>query len=326
MILVCLILVLVGVGLYVYLTKTPEQQGAMTISSKRKAELRNYFRIARDVLGDGILKSSNETMSFCKSLRNEVFDADYGPDVDEDMEFVKKLILAIGRHYELEMPRLKVKYSWLDDGKAAHVFTLNGVWYIEVDDRYYGDDLRLMAIIAHEMSHVVLGSKNIALEPTLRNEELTDAVAVLAGFGKIFHEVCFSKEYVESGPDDPSWVRTRTMGYLKREDIEFLLAVKANITAEYSTKRWSSIEPDDSGNMACFACSAAIKVPAHQGTYRVKCSICGDIQRVRFGPIYAGESKLLLSAENMFMQPLLRLGDRLRPINKASVPRSNRSS
>ena len=238
------------------------------------------------------------------------------------MEFVKKLILAVGKHYELEMPRLKVKYSWLDDGKAAHVFTLNGVWYIEVDDRYYADDIRLMVIIAHEMSHVVLGLKKITLEPTLRNEELTDAVAVLAGFGKIFHEACFTKERVESATLVKT--RTSTMGYLKREDIQFLLAVKANITAEYSMRRWGSIRPDDSGNLSCFACGAEIRVPAGQGIYRVKCSICGDLQIVRLGPICTGESKLLLSAENMFMQPLLRLGDRLRPIKKASVPRSNK--
>ena len=179
--------------LYLGLRKTPEQPGGMTIMSKRKAELRNYFRIARDVLGDEILKSSNETMSFCKVLRKEVFGADHGPDIDEGMEFLKKLTLAVGKHYKLEMPRLKVKYSWLDNREAAHVFMRYGVWYIEVDDRYYADDIRLMVIIAHEMSHVVLGLKKVTLEPTLRNEELTDAVAVLAGFGNIFRQcsICF---------------------------------------------------------------------------------------------------------------------------------------
>lgn len=310
-ILVWLTLALVGVGLYFYLKKPSQQHGDMTISSKRKVELRNYFRIARDVLGDEILKSPNETMSFCKVLRKEVFGADHGPDVDEGMEFLKKLTLAVGKHYKLEMPRLKVKYSWLDGREAAHVFTRYGVWYIEVDDRYYADDIRLMVIIAHEMSHVVLGLKKITLEPTLRNEELTDAVAVLAGFGEVFHEACFTKERVESATLVKT--RTSTIGYLKREDIQFLLAVKANITAEYSMRRWGSIRSDDAGNISCFACSAEIRVPARQGIYRVKCSICGDLQIVRLGPIYTGESKLLLLAENMFIQPLLRLRDRLRP-------------
>ena len=312
-ILIWLTLALVGVGLYFYLKKPSQQHGAMTISSKRKVELRNYFQIARNVLGDEILKSPNETMTFCEVLRKEVFGAGHGPDIDEGMEFVKKLTLAVGKHYKLEMPRLKVKYSWLDNREAAHVFMRYGVWYIEVDDRYYADDIRLMVIIAHEMSHVVLGLKKITLEPTLRNEELTDAVAVLAGFGNIFHEVCFTRERVEFDRSDVTLVKTRTLGYLKREDIEFLLAVKAKITAEYSMRRRGSIRSDDSGNLSCFACSAEIRVPAGQGIYRVKCSICGDLQIVRLGPIYTGESKLLLLAENMFIQPLLRLRDRLRP-------------
>ena len=129
-------------------------QNQVSIPSKRKVELRKYFRISREVLGDEILTSPNESVSFYRSIRREVASENHGPDWDEGMEFLKKLTLACAKHYRFDIPRLKVAYSWLEGGVAARVSMRSNTWYIEVDDQYCIDDIRQMVIVAHERKKV----------------------------------------------------------------------------------------------------------------------------------------------------------------------------
>lgn len=284
----------------------------MTLSAKRKIELRNYFRIARDVLGDEILKSPNESVSFYRSIRRAVASENHGPDWDEGMEFLKKLTLACARHYRFDMPRLKVAYSWLEGGIAARVSMRADIWYIEVDDKYCVDDIRQMVIVAHEMAHVVLDKKRVRLKPTLRNEELTDTVAVLAGFGNVFEKVCSTKEQFESDCGTKTITQTQSMGYLKRADIQYLLSIKKKLLGHTAVKRWAAIKADGSEDLRCLVCDALIRVPNRKGVFNVLCSVCGGRQVARLGDIYNGSSKLLHYAERFGLQPFLRIGDWIR--------------
>ncbi|MDF0536039.1 hypothetical protein PY479_17410 [Shewanella sp. A32] len=283
----------------------------MSISNQRKVELRNYLRHARSVLSDKSLKSPNITHEFYRAIRIKQFSREFGPDEDEEMEFLKKLILACAQKYELKIPKIMVKYSWLDDGEAAHVHFESGVWYIEVDDKYCTDDRRLTTIIAHEMSHVVLLGHDIRLEPTLKNEELTDAVAILAGFGTFFHEVCSTEEVIQSEKEEDIYtIKYQTLGYLKREDIEYLLEVKEKISIDRTVARLLPIKLCE--NLFCSACGAEIRALKRQGTFRVTCPICTNRQVVRIGTIYKGASKIIRFLEMIILWPILRFIDSLR--------------
>lgn len=282
----------------------------IAIPDRRKVELRNYLRIARSVLSDKSLKSPNVTQAFYRSIRIEQFSGDIKAGVDEEMAFLKKLVLACAQRYKLKMPRIKVKYSWLEESAAAKIFMRSGVFYMEVDDKYCADDRRLTVIVAHEISHVVLGKKGILLEPTLRNEELTDAVAILAGFGWLFYKVCSTEEIIPAARGKEfNTVKHQKMGYLKREDIAFLLAIKETISADRTVVRWLPINLND--NLFCSACGAEIRAPGRQGVFRVACPICSVRHRVRFGTIYKGPSNIIRLVEVVILWPILRTRDRL---------------
>ncbi len=282
----------------------------MALSAHRKAELRKYLQIALTVLRSETFKSPNVTEDFYRSIQPNQSSVEAEPDVDESMGFLKKLILACARKYEIEMPRIKVKFSWLKEGEAAHVFMKDGVWYIEIDYWVYENFSRLTATIAHEMAHVVLGKCGKRLEPSLRNEELTDTVAILAGFGSIFFAVCSTEETI-AGPDY-EFVRHQTSGYLKRKDINYLLGLKENISADRTVTRWSPIKIGKSKNMFCYACGVEIRTPHRQGAFRIICPICTARQIVRLGSIYKGSSRLVQLAEAVILWPILQIGDRLR--------------
>jgi len=84
----------------------------------------------------------------------------------------------------MTLPRVALKFAALAD-RAGYVQFRNGVWYVEIAEKYKSDDEQLASILAHELAHIHLDSHSIGLEPTLRNEELTDCTAALSGFGHV---------------------------------------------------------------------------------------------------------------------------------------------
>ena len=142
-------------------------------------------------------------------------------------------------------------------------------------------DLSLTAIIAHEMAHVVLGLKNVILEPIQRNEELTDTVSVLAGFG----EAAYSASLQERVNPFLLLVGTvsvsrRRLGYLPRNEILHLSKIKKLISLRQPVKRWRVIDPSVTRIVDCYACSMKLRVPDLTGKLVISCPVCQMRQHV----------------------------------------------
>lgn len=120
--------------------------------------------------------------------------------------------------------KIKINFFKMDSGNPGSITKKNGTWYIKLDIKFINDDAALLYIISHEMAHYSLLKKNISLEPAIRNEELTDALVILAGFGQA-QLMCKQK----NSTDHKGNKRTVSMGYLSEQDIVFLMNIKRNI-------------------------------------------------------------------------------------------------
>jgi hypothetical protein len=158
----------------------------------------------------------------------------------------------------------------------------NGVWYIDAAEVYRWDDMGLTAIMAHEFAHIVLGSKGIRLGPTQRNEELTDTVAALVGYGQILYAVAERTE--EQYRVTHTRRITKTMGYLKRPALSSLIATQRRLRSGKPKRRLSPIYRDLADCIACLACGVSIRLPEAYGRIVITCRVCGLRQDLLLHP------------------------------------------
>jgi len=186
------------------------------------------------------------------------------------------------------MPRISVRFSKKikRKGHAAHVYSKGTMWYIEVDECYKKDNVSLMAIIAHEMAHVVLLRRHVELHPRQRNEELTDTVSILGGFGK-----AISVSHIKTKIMNPlgsflllflgvlSIKRATTrLGYLSNYEIEHLCKIKNLISLGPPIKILRPIYTSVSRLVDCYSCSQKLRIPDEiadrEGEFYLTCPIC----------------------------------------------------
>lgn len=108
------------------------------------------------------------------------------------------------------------------------------------DSRY--DAENVIAVVLHEVTHHFLGWKDIVLPETRENERMTDAAAVLLGFG----------EYMISGYRDITWqetlsiyqstIHTVNIGYLPRKELKEIRAFRRKLITKYKKKKISAPE------------------------------------------------------------------------------------
>jgi hypothetical protein len=279
----------------------------MALLMKKYIELRAYLTLAKQGLGDEVFRKPEIDLKVCKSIRHQLFANSDSLDSDLEIDFVKKLVLFCACQYGIKIPRIKVKYSWLKEGTAAHVSHQKGIWFVEIDDSYVAEDKKLLAIIAHEMAHIVLGLKGILLEPTLRNEELTDATAVMAGFGAVFEDVCVTESIRKSG--EFQFTRTESMGYLKKEDIRYLRDIRHRIPKLKIKSRFCPVTQSENEQIGCCCCRVRIRVPSKSGKFQVRCPVCGVGQILRVGGLYTGENNIVAFFERRLIWPVLSFLD-----------------
>lgn len=242
--------------------------------SHHHAHLREYVRIAAGALGMDML--ARPLLGSAPRSRSRGLAERFGIRTERGsqrrVEFAKQIVRYVAQRFGVALPKLAMKFSQLE-GHAGHVQFRNGVWYVDIDEAYLWDDAGLTAIVAHEFAHVVLGEKRIRLEPTQRNEELTDTLAALAGFGHILREVC---ERIE---EDSTGVYTRritkSLGYLGRQDIGALISVQERLSSGVPKRRLRSLEIANARRIACLACGTVIRLPVIEGRLRIRCPVCG---------------------------------------------------
>ena len=254
--------------------------------------LKEYVSIAAGVLGQHRLQTPPVTRPPADPAwphRYRVFGLGR-PPLDLRLEYAKGLVRLVAARYGLALPRLAVRFA-SDLPEAGRIRASNGRWYIDLAQAYAYDDEQLLSIIAHEMAHVVLFQRGIVLEPLRRNEELTDAFAILAGFGPV---MCRAN-YREQTQYLVVVIRTRTttLGYLPIRDVKRLTRVRARLEKGKDVKRLATIHPDESRLLPCWACGAPLQVPFVRARVRLRCKICGCPEIIRLTPANCAGSSFL---------------------------------
>ena len=254
------------------------------MNKHRKDELKRFIRVAAESLGKSFLLSVPLPQSLPNRPRKTIMEhlhIETPTTRQARLEFVKWLVRFCAGQYMIDMPQIAVKFSQLKTSEAGHVFYKEGIWYVEIDGAYKWSDLFLTAIVAHEMAHVVLGLKNVRLEPIRRNEELTDTVSILAGFGKAAYAASLQEKV------NPVLllvgivsVSRHKLGYLPRNEIIHLSKIKKRISLRRPVKRWRVIDPSVTRNVGCYSCSMILRVPDRTGKLIISCPVCQMRQRV----------------------------------------------
>ena len=227
---------------------------------------------------------------------------------------IKWLVKFCINQYKLDMPRIAVKFSDLPEHKAAHIFSKNGICYIEVDKKFRRGDIYLTAIIAHEIAHILLAMRNIKLTFKIQNEELTDTVAILAGFGKaLSHTYRPNPLKRKRLPYLKEQERIHHhVGYLLKDEVKWIRKIKDRIVNQKPIKRFSHIEVTKTPHLVCYACNQKLRIPQLNSTCKIKCPICQISQTVKIKTSEKGNTGIFLGTYYKSIQYILRSVDRRR--------------
>ena len=162
------------------------------------------------------------------------FPPNFHPNLLSDTEIIKKFAVFCIKQYLVDKPwpKIFVRFIPITD-HPAHVRRDGNSWKIEVDPKFKSNNYALMAIIAHEVAHVVLEKKQLKLSPKQLNEELTDTVSILGGFG----EAIFCASHMEKYNPFEETMCIERLGYLQKNEIMHLCRIKELISKGQPIKK-----------------------------------------------------------------------------------------
>ncbi|MEU8775389.1 hypothetical protein [Streptomyces sp. NPDC048606] len=239
-------------------------------------------------------------------------DAAFGPDEDLHLG-AQRVASAVVRSLRLPEARVVVAFKPMRD--AAVVEPGAGpVYFVEVNDRFRVHRGDLAAVLAHEVTHVLLHRLELTFPTTDANEVLTDTAATLLGPGRLLLDA-----YREDA------LTHRRLGYLTPEEFGFVLAKRAAFldedpspwfTGPHAHEAWrrgrahaardlrrappaaagarerlryarrlraGAAEfdrgPDGRGRVTfpCPVCGQGLRVPVRAGALRARCGLCRTV-------------------------------------------------
>lgn len=208
---------------------------------------------------------------------------------DARAELAEGLVRLCVRQYRLDMPKIEIRFVSVSvhyTGKYASKIQYAGkiqkrgnVWRIDVSSTAVVDERQLLSVVAHEIAHIVLQNAGVELAPVQANEELTDTVAVMAGFGGLMRSANFRTH------DEVEFPLRRvihtTLGYLPVEDIDFLWHVRERIAHKRPIRRFTPAPLPSSVLFDCYGCGTSSRLPDVSGTLDIRCRKCGLLHMVR---------------------------------------------
>lgn len=99
----------------------------------------------------------------------------------------------------------------------------------------------IAAILCHEISHLYMELMGIEYEDKAQNEEATDIVAIILGFGKIMINGYIEHEYEESMWDGRIKKHTSRIGYISCEDCKIIYSLVKEIKEAEIAKKHAEI-------------------------------------------------------------------------------------
>ena len=225
------------------------------LTQKRQHQLREYLRVASKVLNKNVLID--------KPLPYE--SPDIGVHIENyssRIECASSLVRFCILRYKIELPIIKLNFFDMKD--AGSITVKNKIWYIRLNRKYENSLEALTAIISHEIAHIILIDNKVELSPIIQNEELTDAITILGGFG-------LAQSYTKNFQLDNF---THKIGYLSSEDVAFFNHIKHLISSDRLIKKFVPIDISRVNKISCYCCKQVIKLPDKYGTFIITCPIC----------------------------------------------------
>ncbi len=132
---------------------------------------------------------------------------------------LKRLLLSICAHLGIdgEFIRLVVEDTFMSD-RAGEIATDLAFTTIRLELKPYYTPEAVIAVLAHEATHLHLYYEGIHRKDTWENEILTDTAAVYCGFG----EYIYKGYAVMRGEFAFSYQK---VGYIKQEDVQYIQSV-----------------------------------------------------------------------------------------------------
>ena len=147
---------------------------------------------------------------------------------DNRQEFLQRTAAFAMERLGLRVANLTVKFSRLPRGTAGRVRLAPDRATVEIADRHRDDDEEIMAVLAHELAHVVLDAPGSRVsEADADDEELADAMVVMAGMGPLLLRSSYREGLSSSGNTVVGTIR-RT-GALHPVGIAYLTLVQAEM-------------------------------------------------------------------------------------------------
>lgn len=196
-----------------------------------------YFIIKRFILKQAPVPSSalgyvpKELLDRCIALLRKQEKEDYGiytvpedimAELKADMSdeaALKRLLCSICAHMGINGDFIKlVLWDKPTGDRAGQIATDLAFTTISLEMQPYYTLDSVIAVLAHEATHLHLYYKGIAMKDTWENEVLTDTAAVYCGFG----EYIYRGYAVTQGQMALSY---RKVGYIKQEDVNYIKKV-----------------------------------------------------------------------------------------------------
>lgn len=196
-----------------------------------------YFIIKRFILKQAPVPSSalghvpKELLDRCIALLRKQEKEDYGiytvpedimAELKADMSdeaALKRLLCSICAHMGINGDFIKlVLWNTPTGDRAGQIATDLAFTTISLEMQPYYTLDSVIAVLAHEATHLHLYYKGIAMKDTWENEVLTDTAAVYCGFG----EYIYRGYAVTQGQMALSY---RKVGYIKQEDVNYIRKV-----------------------------------------------------------------------------------------------------
>lgn len=255
-------------------------------SCNRQGELKKYLRIIFSSLNQniinkqqlhpltGIIKKFNLKILFHKFILSR---ASLKEKKRLRLPFIAEIVRFCLKQYEADYEKIKINFFTMDSNHAGSISYINNTWYIKLDEKYIENDTALITIISHEMAHYVLLKNNIVIEPNIKNEELTDATLIMAGFG---YQALRAKKTWSINPHN-LWYQDVSLGYLSESDIKFLIKIKRWLLKKQTFYRYQSINTSNQETLKCFVCDVSLKLPKKEGKFNINCPICLQKQTIK---------------------------------------------
>lgn len=262
-------------------TRARREAKGSELTLERRKRLQEYVRIAAQVISvDQLSRAPIEAIPDPSGRR---------------LDYLKRcLLLAVGR-FGIAIPKLKVRFAVLGGTHAGSVHVAkDGSWAVDVDPRYQEDLEALLSIAAHEVSHVALLHRQIALPDKQANEELTDAATVLAGFGPVMLRTAHREAVSEVG--DALQIESQRLGYLSVRDLVYLSSLRIEMAGGHAELYWKQVADwqrdavedyveyrqqwAEAYNrrrgeaVPCFGCGVMMGLPTARARIRVTCRVC----------------------------------------------------